>query len=351
MKTPLAIVGYGALTPVGWNTAQTCAAIRAAITGFADSDFFQDGDEPVPLVAATAPTDPPSPDSDEFERLAALAAPALEECLTMSGLSPTATPILLGVREPDRGDPDSAHRLDELLRRLESKLSCEFHRDSAVIPEGNASTFRAIQRGRDWIENGRVSACIAGGVDSFLNVDDLSRYEEVHRLKREGVAQGFIPGEGASFVALGSDQIAHNGRALGRIAGVGLADEDPAVTVNSDGHPTGLGLKRALQLAILDAGIPESSIDLRVSDMNGEYYRGVESMFVLSRFYQTHREKLDMWLPAASVGEIGAAVGTLLIIMAATGMRKGYAPGNTVMCETSSDSGLRGGCVVRPVAS
>lgn len=350
MKSPLAIVGYGALTAVGWNAAQTCAAIRAAITGFADSDFYQDGAEPVALVAAAAPTDPPAFDSGEFERLATLAAPALEECLATSGLSPASTPILLGVREPDRGEPDSANRLDEFLRLLESKLSRKFHVDSAVIPEGNASTFRAIQRGRDWIESGRVPACIVGGVDSFLNVDDLTRYEDVHRLKREGVAQGFIPGEGASFVALCDDRITRQGQVLGRISGVGLADEDPAVTVNSDGHPTGLGLKKALQHAILDAGIPESSIGLRVSDMNGEYYRGVESMFVLSRFYQTHREKLDVWLPAACVGEIGAAVGTLLIIMAATGIRKGYAPGSVVMCETSSDSGLRGGCVVRPEA-
>ena len=350
MRAPLAIIGMGAITAVGWDATQTCAAIRAGITGFADSDYFQEGEEPVPLIAACAPTDPPPDDAHEFDRLKILAIPALQECLASSGLSASSTPILLGIREPHRGEPDSDTRLGDILKAIGAGLSCQLHRDSAVIPEGNASAYRALKQARDWIESGRFTACIVGGVDSFVNVDDLTRYEEAHRLKREGVAQGFIPGEGAAFVAVSSIGADDEGRVFGRINGIGLANEDPSVTAIADGHPTGLGLKKALENTIADAEIPESSITLRVSDMNGELYRGVESMFVLSRFYQTRRVNLDMWLPAACVGEIGAAVGSLLIILAAIGTRKGYAPGHVVMCETSSDSGFRGGCLVTPAA-
>ena len=54
--------------------------------------------------------------------------------------------------------------------------------------------------------------------------------------------------------------------ARGEIMGVGLATEDPSVTVLSDGHPTGKGLQRALQATIRDAHIAESLIAFRVSD-------------------------------------------------------------------------------------
>jgi 3-oxoacyl-(acyl-carrier-protein) synthase len=130
-----------------------------------------------------------------------------------------------------------------------------------------------------------------------------------------------------------------------------LATEEPSVTVLSDGHPTGKGLQRALEATIRDADVPESRIDFRVSDQNGEVYHTMESTLALSRFYRKHREECPLWLPAASVGEIGAAVGPLLVMMASIAMEKGYAPGALAMCEASSDEGLRAGCLVGPASA
>ena len=88
MSASLVLVGYGALTSVGLNAAQTCAAIRAAVTGFADSAFYQDTRDTVPLVGAQAP-DPISPaEDDDFDRLVRLATPPLRECLEAGGLEP-----------------------------------------------------------------------------------------------------------------------------------------------------------------------------------------------------------------------------------------------------------------------
>jgi 3-oxoacyl-[acyl-carrier-protein] synthase-1 len=120
--------------------------------------------------------------------------------------------------------------------------------------------------------------------------------------------------------------------------------------VLSDGHPTGDGLRRALQAALLDGEISERDIVFRVSDLNGEQYRGIESMLAASRVYRTHRDDIPVWLPAASVGETGAAAGAFLILLAALGLSQGHAPGPLLMCEASSDSGLRAGCVIRSAA-
>ena len=61
---------------------------------------------------------------------------------------------------------------------------------------------------------------------------------------------------------------------------------------------------------------------------------------------RAHEKPLPVWYPAASVGDLGAAAGPLLLVVAATGIARGYAPGPVVMCEASSDDGLRAACVV-----
>ena len=91
---------------------------------------------------------------------------------------------------------------------------------------------------------------------------------------------------------------------------------------------------------------PESSIDLRISDLNGEIYRTDETLLAATRFYKTYRQHLEIWHPADCVGETGAASGALLLILGWAALTGGYAPGPIAMCEASSDEGLRAGCVI-----
>jgi 3-oxoacyl-[acyl-carrier-protein] synthase-1 len=350
MSTRLMLLGFGAVTAVGLTAAQTCAAIRAAITGFEDSGFFHHHPESIPLIAAQVPLGPPPEVDETFDRLVRLAAAAIRGCLDDSGVDPRQTALLLNWREPFREDSDLDGKDVALLAAIEETLEVRFHAASRVIREGKAGAFRGLQESSALLTAGVVSACVTGGVDSYLNADDVIRFESLYRIKREGVVRGFIPGEGAAFVAVAAPGRFSNptARARGEILGVGLATEDPSVTVLSDGHPTGKGLQRALEATIRDGVIAESRIEFRVSDQNGENYHSIESTLALSRFYRTHREECQLWLPAASVGEIGAAVGPLLVMMASIAMEKGYAPGALAMCEASSDEGLRAGCLVGP---
>jgi 3-oxoacyl-[acyl-carrier-protein] synthase I len=353
MSTRLILLGFGAVTPVGLTAAQTCAAIRAAITGFEDSSFFHNYPEPIPLIAAQVPLGPPPEEDETFDRLVRLAAAAIRGCLDDSGVNPRQTALLLNWREPFREDSDLDGRDADLLAAIEQALELRFHDASRVIRGGKAGAFRGLQESAALLTAGVVSACLTGGVDSYLNGDDMVRFESLYRIKREGLARGFIPGEGAAFVAVAAPERfwSASARTRGEILGVGLATEDPSVTVLSDGHPTGRGLQRALEATIRDAVVAESRIDFRVSDQNGETYHNIESTFALSRFYRTHREDCQLWLPAASVGEIGAAVGPLLVMMASIAIEKSYAPGALAMCEASSDEGLRAGCLVGPAPS
>ena len=347
MNEPLVILSSGAVTAVGLSSAQTCAAIRASIAGFAEWDLTHLSVDVDPIMAALAPMQSPPRDNQLFNRLVGMATLAIRECLQGSEVKPDRTVLFLGIREPFRTHPYLDGRDGELLHAIERELQIRFHHDSCVVPEGKPSAFLALSKARSLLAAGKVENCIVGGVDSLINWYDFKRFSASYRIQTEGVPKGFIPGEGAAFVTVTNRTLVNKGVAsLGEILGVGWANEDVGVTVLSDGHPTGKGLQRALEATVLDAQIPEPRIDFRISDLNGEYYRAIESMLGTTRFYRTRREHLIAWLPAASVGETGAAVGALLIIMAMTGMARGYAPGSVAMCEASSDTGLGAGCLV-----
>ena len=218
-----------------------------------------------------------------------------------------------------------------------------FHPGSTIIPHGNAAVFTALVMARELLLRGRVSACIVGGVDSYLNHADIKRFSSAYRLKSDDIARGFVPGEGASFIAV---SLLGSSPALGVITGIGLGREGEQTTVLGDGQPTGKGLEQAIRSAIIDGGVNEADVAFRVSDMNGEYYGTYDSMLASSRAYRTRRTEFPQILPAACLGETGAAAGALTIILAATALQRGYAVGRLGACEASSDKGLRGACLV-----
>jgi 3-oxoacyl-[acyl-carrier-protein] synthase-1 len=337
----LTIIGFGAVTAVGFNAPQSCAAIRAAITGFTLAECRDKVKGPT--LHAEVPLRPRPFEATPFSRLVALAATALRECVESSGLDPRRWVLLLGVREYFRVVPGYDWRNSSLLNVIQQASGCSFHPDSRVIPEGNAATFSALAQARVLLASKNVEGCVVGGVDSLLNTADVKRFGGRYRLKSNEVARGFIPGEGAAFVAVASKSTVSQ---YGMINGIGLAKEGELTTVLSSGHPNGKGLASAIRAALSDAGIDESQVHFRVSDMNGELYRGHESMLALTRVYRTRRPNFPQILPAACVGEIGAAAGALLLVVAATSIYRGYAPGRIAICEGSSDGGLRGACLV-----
>ena len=339
----LSIVGRGAVNAVGFSALQSCTAIRAGISGYRETDFFHDFEPLEPIIGAAVPK-MWSCEEEPVDRIVAMAADAITECLSTVDTRSASPVVLLGWREPHRAEleiPGSAG----LLRLIEDRVGVRFHSGSRIVAAGNAAAFTGLSIAEELIESGAATLCLVGGVDSYLNVFDITYFETNFRLLGPVVARGFVPGEGAAFVAV-TDVRSFSHSAPLAICGVGLAQEDADVTALSDGHPTGRGMVQALQAAESRSRIPESRITFRISDLNGESYRGIESMLAGSRFYRTRRERLDIWHPADCVGETGAAAGALLLILAEYAMGKGYAPGTVAMCECSADSGARAACVV-----
>jgi 3-oxoacyl-(acyl-carrier-protein) synthase len=339
VSRPLHIVSVGAVTPVGLNAAQTAAAVRAAVSGFSQTNT-QDRSHG-PTLQAEVPLRPRPDDADPFDRLAVLAAVALQECLASAGLDARDCALMLGVQEAFRAAGTSAWSPTTLLNVLTGRVG--FAPNSRVVAEGNASCMSGLAHARQVLCEGAVRTCIVGGVDSFLTLADTQRFGQDYRFKSDDVARGFVPGEGAAFVAV---QVQPSSPPIAKIWGVGLAREDAASTVLAAAPSSGHGMEAALRAAIADASIAESELCFRASDMNGEIYRGYENLLASLRVYRTRRQAFPTILAAASAGETGAAAGALGIVLASIALSRGYAAGRFGMCEASSDAGLRGACLI-----
>jgi 3-oxoacyl-[acyl-carrier-protein] synthase-1 len=341
LSFPLDIAACGAVTAVGLDSRQTCAAVRAKVAGFGDAYPRLPPLEPVRggRVPATARIK-----GSEAEWLANLATRAIAECLS-SAAAQGRIGIIVNVPESFRNHPALAEQrgadlLSRLRRRFESRSSHALH----VIQQGHAGVLGGIELAAAAISAGKFEGCVVCGVDSLLNKADITRLAESDRLRGPDNPEGLIPGEASAAILVVAPQ--RTAQPIARLCGVGLSAE--ADTVLGPRYSQGRGLQAALAAAINRAGAQESIVGFRVSDMNGERYRAWESLFVEARFYRTWRARLPPWYFTTSVGDVGAASGALAVVLAATGISRGYAPARWAMCECSSDEGLRAACLVGP---
>jgi 3-oxoacyl-[acyl-carrier-protein] synthase-1 len=338
----LNIIQGGAVTSIGLSANQTCAAIRAGISGFRNAYALPPPDKAV--VGAPVPARSRLKRTPK-EWLTNLAALAISECIR-GHMAMNRTALIISLPERYRNHPAlTGISTDHLLHLIQQRLSFQFHGSPIVLQDGHAGPLHGLALARRLLATEEIEYCVVGGVDSLLNDSDISRLRSTYRIYSPDNAQGLIPGEGSAFVLVSTGKSKQP--SLSRLLGIGISTEKDTVLGNR--YSQGRGLQEALKIAVREAEVEESTIALRVSDMNGERYRAWESLLAESRFYRTRRERLVPWYFSTAVGDIGAAAGALAVVIAAMGMAKGYAPGPHAMCETSSDEGLRAACVLAPI--
>ncbi len=329
---PVAILASGMVTGVGLTAAASCAAIRCAIDNFADTPFTDRGGESI--VGSQVPLERPW---RGVSKLVRMAVPAIAECLDQArGISPERIPLLLCVAEPDR--PGRLKGVDDLLfKEIAGQLGISFHPSSAVIPRGRVGGARAIEQASDLIHGQKVPFCIVAGVDSLLVAGTLAAYERRSRLLTSQNSNGFIPGEAAAAVLVGSPDPTDR-REL-TFLGIGSGREH--ATIASSEPLRGEGLLQAFRAAFAEAGCEVGDFDYRIADCNGEQYGFKEAALALDRILRNRKDLFEIWHPADCLGEIGAAIGPCILGVALQAVRKGYAFGRGPLCHFSGEDGER----------
>ncbi|MDD3293669.1 MAG: 3-oxoacyl-ACP synthase [Geobacteraceae bacterium] len=340
----LAITAVNCITAVGHDAAMTAAAVRAGISRFSEFEEYPDGNgNPITVARIKGIED----GKDTVERMAETARLCLESLLDRNFPKhlplPSNPHLFLGVASDKRPGPcyeeSCFGQLIGIMENRTNKPSIE------TVPLGNAAMQNAVAQAGKLIESNPDAMCIVGCIDSLLRHSTLNWFEQAGRLKSVsyGRHQGLIAGEAACFLIVEDPARAEQaGRpVLARIAGLGLADE-PALRAERESS-LGTGLSDACRAAL--AGVSSEVVRAVFGDLNGENVRALEWSIAERRCFKKGAEGRQLWNPANCYGDVGAASGALLTIVAVQGFIRKWLKG-PVLIFCSDDHGSCGATVL-----
>ena len=349
MSTEPVLVGAGMMTAVGLSAAETAASVRATVMAFGETPLKDIQLEPFTL--AEVPKDGLPPLHPQLvaagltgreARLVQLAGPALAECL--------APLVDLGVRPgvflalPEADAPQAVDG-GAFLEWLAVQTHGGFERarsDASFV--GRAGGLIAIGRALLAIQSGDASFAIAGGVDTYRDLDRLLALDARGRVKSSVHMDGFIPGEGAGFLLIASESAARRAAmpVLARLSAPAQGFEHGHLYSEEPYRGDGLA---AVVRDLVESGAVEAPFREVFSSMNGESHWAKEWGVSVIRNSAAFDPTFRMHHPADSFGDTGAAAGPVMVGLAALGLAGGYrAHPSLVYC--SSDHGDRAALTV-----
>ena len=336
---PISITATGMVTGVGFDAASTCSAIRCAIDNFQETRFMDSGGEWI--QGSEVPLEEPLRGP---AKLAKMLARALQECVSEDeSLDLEHVPIMLCLAEKDR--PGRIDLLGEKMMFLtQEELGMRFHPGSRPVELGRVGALEALKQARTMIydqnEYRIVDRVIVAGVDSLLDAKALRVFEEQERLLTSENSNGFIPGEAASAI------VVERSKATGpQLQCLGLGFGVEPATIASEEPLRADGLTDAIRESLTNAVVGMAEVDFRVADVSGENYWFKEAALALGRLLRVHKEGFDLWHPADCVGEVGAAIGGIMMATTKHAFAKNYAPGNNLFHQYSNDDGQRAAAI------
>lgn len=354
-QTKAYIAGIGMVTPLGFNSAMTSAAVRAGISSYASSDQYHNhAGEPITLslvpdglFATPFEIDEGDDYSAQYDRIIKLSILALGDIFNRHPID-RPVPLILTMAEPQAGVvPPPTTLLTQNLLNQNIRPNLRLARNS-VHPTytGRAGGIEGLDLAFRYLHDAGEDYVLVGGSDSHLDGGRLHRLDEQRRLLAPGSADGFAPGEGGAFILL----TRHPERALCRHGQI-VALSPPGIA-NEPGHLfsdepyRGEGLDQAFKKAL--KGYTGGAIRTVYTSMNGEHHWAKEYGVAMIRNAPHFHEKVKTEHPADCYGDLGAATGSALIGLAAEQLfeQKGAA----CLVYGASDNGWRAATLMETVA-
>jgi 3-oxoacyl-[acyl-carrier-protein] synthase-1 len=350
MTSSIHIVATGARTPLGLRSESAAAAVRAGISLLGEHPFMVDSVGDLMPAALDPGLDPRLMGP---QRLLFLAESALREACAPLGAARGARfrlPVYLGLPEIRPGfTGQDAETVRAGLPRYQG-LPAEVL-PATIFTEGHAAGFSALAAAAERLRAGAFEVCLVGGVESYLQPDTMEWLDANRQLANTVSRSGFIPGEGAGFCLLMTDE------ALGRLGMDGLmrvravAVGDETKLIRTTDMCLGEGLAATVRQAVSYLNRPGERINEIICDINGERYRSEEWGFVCLRSSQYFDDPTAYLSPAECWGDLGAASGPLFAMLACRAAARGYAKGPRTMLWASSERGRRGAAILEAVGN
>jgi 3-oxoacyl-[acyl-carrier-protein] synthase-1 len=351
MSTELPRIGaHHVVCAIGNGTEQVWASARAGIARIGSSHVMDRHFDPIQMGLVPEDALPPlHEDIDKLplpsraRRMLRLAAPSLEA--VSAGLT---SPVPLILAMPALA-PESAGWVRHVPAYLQKLTRAAIDRDrSMVLPFGRAAGLLALEHALQQLASGEQDTVIVGGVDTFLDLRLLSELDGEGRILGSRVMDGFIPGEGAAFYVLSSAaQPAASGEPAIVVHGAASA-MDPGHRYG-DAPAKGEGL--AVALAQLRQRMPPlpGPVATTFGGFNGESFDAKMWGVTYLRHKDLFAPAMAIEHPADKFGDAGAAMGAILVALAAESLSKGTRRGPALVW-AASDREPRG-CAIVSIAS
>jgi 3-oxoacyl-[acyl-carrier-protein] synthase-1 len=336
------IEGAGAVCAIGRGLRQVYASVRAGLGGQRTSAVHDRHLEPVimalfpeealePLAAAVDARGWPA----RLVRMLRLAAPALREAAAAAPAAARPLPLFVGLPEsrpggaPARSDAEIVKALAEQSGLILDQAA------SKIFARGRAAALLALQAGLRCLAERRAESVLIGGVDSFLDLALLAELDLERRILGGRVMDGFIPGEGAAFLLLGTGRGSAASQAPCAVAvrGVGTA-EDPGHRY-ADQPARGEGLAGAIDKLLAALPRPPEPVGSIFAGFNGESFGAKEWGVARVRHNRLFAPAARIEHPADCYGDTGAATGALLLALAYTALARADRAGPALVFASS----------------
>jgi len=346
----LYVQACGMVTPVGLNLLSSASAIRAGISSFEESSIYNKRFSPISISLVNEEYLPEISEgvvsiietglTTRQIRLIKLASMALDDLA--SQVSIDNLPIFLAASE---NHPKIEHQAchPELIQQLELQLDLRFHPDQVhLYPFGRAAGVQALSEAMLYLQQSDSDLAIVGGVDSGLDLMLIGTLDQEDRILAENVADGFTPGEAASFLLLSKNPVGFNecNKKI-KIYSSGLAEE-PGHRFSEKPYQ-GDGLAKAFSIALHNANI--QPINTIFSSLNGENFGSKEYGVANIRNQNAIHPDCDIEHPADCFGDIGAAIFPVMLGLTAMGLVNNYIQ-EPVLCYASSEAEMRGAACI-----
>jgi 3-oxoacyl-[acyl-carrier-protein] synthase I len=204
------------------------------------------------------------------------------------------------------------------------------------FPAGHVGVATALETAARIIEGGHAKRCLIVAVDSYLEPDTLDWLASHNRLKHGDNPVGMMPGEAGAALLLEAPRAVEERRGPidAWVQSVALADT--GWPRDAKGAP-----RDGIVLADLLASVLPTTTPFRgdlIADLNGEEWRAREFGGALARLGRTLAEARVV-LPAASLGDVGAASGGVGVCVAARAFARGYARSHESVVMSLAETG------------
>jgi len=341
MNIPIAATAM--ITPVGLRSAQVCASVRCGVTRFAQLPWKDKKYKPIVMAGIPDGCLPPLntiteviPRKNSVLRMLRIFGALRNELALIH--PEQKIPLVIGLAASARVTEENQ---DVFLKHMAAMAGIDMDpRYSSLIAKGRASGILAVMEAMRLLESGRARAVLAGGCDTYKDIELLGALDSEARLKSKANRDGFIPGEGAGLLLL-SDDSKSSLHITAAAAGF-----EPGHIYSPEPY-LGQGLFETFK-TLFEKARWDKKVETVYSSMNGESYwvkeSGVAGIRLANHFSQDHRCEH----PADCYGDLGAAAGPVMAGLAASGLHNGHIKGPALVY-ASSDHGERAALIIEKI--